>query len=158
MAKTNLADWMQETAWGHSEWDGVISACQQWYYGYVSKTAWCATFVSWAAYHCGILHQIGGKNENVYNMMQACKNSGYGTFYTDNTIQIKKGDILFYNWDGGTMTTTSSKHVGVAFVDNANSNSVLTIGGNQKDKCCRLYYDRSYIQGIFRPNYNEEGD
>ena len=153
--KTNLADWMQKNMWNHKEWDGVVSACQMWYYGSVSRTAWCATAVSWAAYHSGILHQIGGKNENVYRMMQACKTSGYGTFFSDNTVPIKKGDILFFNWDDPPMTEVSSKHVAVAFVDNVHAEKVLVIGGNQKDKCCRLYYDRSKIEGIFRPDYKE---
>lgn len=155
--KKNLADWLKETVYGHEEWDGVVSACQMWYYGWVLKAAWCATCVSWAAYHCGILHQIGGKNENVCCMMEACKDSGYGTFITGNDSDIQKGDILFYNWDSGEMSPISSKHVGVAVTNTkSTSDMILTIGGNQDDKCCNKYYPRKNLYAIFRPNYKEE--
>lgn len=153
--KTRLNKWLEQNMLGHKEWDGVISACQMWYYGSVQKSAWCATSVSWAAYHSGILHQIGGKNENVYQMLLDCSSSGYGEILQGNAHKIKEGDILFFNWDSGKMSYTSSKHVTVAAED-CTGDMIKCIGGNQDDMCKYSTYERKYLYAIFRPNYKED--
>ncbi len=141
---------------GAKEWDDVVGMIQTWYYGSYVKASWCATIVSWAAASMGILDQIGGKNENVYHMMNACSKSGKGKFFSKKAgnipTKIEQGDILFYLWDGDTMKVDSSKHVSVA-AETTSSNQILSEGGNQKDKICRLYYEKAKLYAVFRPDY-----
>lgn len=148
-----LADCFREHR-GETEFTGMVAEIQKWYYGFVSKTAWCASSVSFFANEIGILDQIGGKNDNVYNMMKACEKSGKGTFYSKDNIPkaLKKGDILFWLWKGDTMTASSFKHVGVCEYDTS-ANLIYCIGGNQKDKICTLQYDRTFLYAVFRPEY-----
>lgn len=48
------------------------------------------------------------------------------------------------------MTTSSSKHVGLAEYDSS-ADTIYCIGGNQKNKVCTLEYDRRYLYAVFRP-------
>lgn len=153
-----LADLFAEHR-GETEYNGIVKTIQEWYYGSLVKAAWCATALSYFADKLGILDQLGGKNENVKRMMDACQSASLktkkGTFYTRLKIpnKILKGDILFWNWDGGIMTTSSNKHVGVAEYSSSND-TIFCIGGNQKDKICTLEYDKASLYAVFRPDYN----
>ena len=137
---------------GDKEYTGIVKTIQEWYYGYLSKTAWCATAMSYFASQVGYISAIGGKNENVYNMLQACKNSGCGVVYEKGNIPatILKGDILFWLWSGETMTSGSSKHVNIAEYDSINGGNIFAIGGNQKDKICTLEYTRDNLYAVYR--------
>lgn len=153
-----LADLMADHR-GETEYDGIVKTIQEWYYGSLVKSAWCATAISYFADQLGILSQLGGKNENVKKMMDACHlqqvKTRVGQFFVKTAIphKILKGDILFWLWDGSVMSTSSSKHVGVAEY-NSTGNTVYCIGGNQKDKICTLEYDRKYLYAVYRPDYN----
>jgi len=138
---------------GVKEYTGIVAEIQKWYYGSLIKASWCATCLSYVANRCGALNKIGGKNENVYNMMCACRDKGDGTFFTRKNLpeKIEKNDILFWLWSGDIMTTTSSKHVGVAEYASY-GNEIFCIGGNQKDKICTLKYDKKYLYAVFRVN------
>lgn len=153
-----LADLMADHR-GETEYNGIVKTIQEWYYGSLVKASWCATAVSYFADQLGILSQLGGKNENVKKMMDACKihqtRTHEGQFFTKVNIpsRILKGDILFWLWEGNIMTSTSSKHVGVAEY-NSTGQTIFCIGGNQKDKICTLEYDRKYLYAVYRPDYN----
>lgn len=136
---------------GATEYTGIVHVIQEWYYGSLVKSAWCATAMSYFANQCGLLAAIGGKNENVYQMMNACKRANSGTFYSKKNIpkQIYKGDILFWLWEGETMGVGSSKHVNIAEYDSYNGN-IFAIGGNQKDKICTLEYTRDKLYAVYR--------
>lgn len=139
---------------GVTEYEGIVGQIQKWFYGYVSKTSWCATSLSYFAFVCGVLDSFGGKHENVYNMMVACKaqaDKGKGTFFDKYHIPetIERNDILFWLWDGKIMNTTSSKHVGVAEYK-SNTDKIFCIGGNQKDKICTLEYDKKFLYAVYR--------
>lgn len=141
---------------GEREYNGVIALAQRWYYGSLVKSAWCATILSYFADQLGILNEIGGKNENVYNMMKSCEESafkGYGVFYHKNNLPelIKKNDILFYLWEGETMTVNSPKHVAIAEYD-SDGDTIFSLGGNQKDKICTLEYNKKNLYAIYRLN------
>lgn len=139
---------------GTKEYDGIVADIQKWYYGRLVKSSWCATTISYFADKLGILSQLGGKNENVYNMMKACQKASPSKFYTRDNLpkKIFKDDILFMLWEGDTMTATSSKHVCVAEYDTT-TDEIFCIGGNQKDKVCTLKYNRKNVYALFRPNY-----
>lgn len=139
---------------GTTEYNGIVADIQNWYYGKLIQASWCATTVSYFANKLGILSQLGGKNENVYNMMNACQKASPSQFYTKDNLPAKilKDDILFMLWSGDTMTATSSKHVCVAEYDST-GDTIFCIGGNQKDKVCTLKYERKYVYALFRPKY-----
>lgn len=134
---------------GETEYNGLCGVIQRWYYGSLVKTAWCATTVSY------LLNQVGitsHKADNVNNLRVSLKSDHYnGTYYEGKDIPalIKRGDILFWLWNGDTMTNGSSKHVGLAAHD-SNGSSIYCIGGNQKDKICTLSYNRKNLYAIYR--------
>ena len=137
---------------GTVEYDGIVAEIQKWYYGNLYKGPWCATAISYFANQVGL--DIGGKAENVYTMLQQCKKSSEGTVYEgykNIPSRIEKGDILFWNWSGGKMTSSSSKHVGIAEYSSSND-IIYCIGGNQSDKICTKEYDKGDLYAIFRPS------
>lgn len=71
-SKLTLADIISNYI-GTKEYDGIVATIQKWYYGELVKTSWCATAISYFSNQIGVLEQIGGKNENVYNMMLSCQ-------------------------------------------------------------------------------------
>ena len=136
---------------GATEYKGIVETIQKWFYGSPVKSAWCATAMCYFANQCGFLTALGGKNDNVYNMLKACMSANSGSVYTKGNIpkQIYKGDILFWLWDGDTMNAGSSKHVNIAEYDSYNGN-IFAIGGNQKDKICTLEYTRDNLYAVYR--------
>lgn len=148
---------------GTREYTGIVETIQKWFYGYVSRTSWCATSISYFMDALGKLGLIGGRSENVYYMMQKCK--AYAAehpevkFFDKDHIpeKLKKDDILFWLWSGE-MGVTGNKHVGVCAEDTT-SKTVPCIGGNQKDMICTAYYDKSQLYAVYRwnnenPSYN----
>ena len=132
---------------GAHEWDNIVSGIQNWYYGYMSKTSWCSTTISFLLTAVG----IPTRRENVKSLYDFGEKSGVGRFYTKNNIPktIKRGDILFFLWTVGTMTETSSKHVTMCEED-TDGEMILCIGGNQSDGINPARYDRSYLYGVWR--------
>lgn len=136
---------------GDTEYEGFCKNVQEWYYGYVVKTAWCATTISYLAEQTGLLSRKE-RQDNVYWLMETFRdlNGQRGTFYSTPPQTIQKGDILFWLWEGDKMTSSSKKHVGLAEYDSA-AEKIYCIGGNQKNKVCTLEYDRKYLYAVFRP-------
>ena len=136
---------------GAHEWDNIVSGIQNWYYGYMSKTSWCATTISFLLTAVG----IPTRRENVKALYDFGEKSGIGRFYTHNDIKngiprlIKRGDVLFFLWTGNKMTATSSKHVTMCEQD-TDEETILCIGGNQSDGINPARYDRSYLYGVWR--------
>lgn len=136
---------------GAHEWDGIVSGIQTWFYGFVSKTSWCATTMSFLLTAVGIPVKL----ENVKALYLFGKNSRVGRFYTNNDVKagipgpIKRGDILFFLWEGDTMETTSEKHVTMCEEDSAGE-MILCIGGNQSDGINPARYDRKYLYAVWR--------
>lgn len=141
---------------GVVEYEGIVGEIQKWYYGYVSKTAWCCTSLCYFAHKAGVLDAIGGKNENVYYLMEACKKAakeGKGTFYERSQIpeRIPRYAVLFWLWAGDKMDAGSRKHVGLAEFASSGE-TIYCIGGNQGDKICTKAYDRSRLYAIYTIN------
>ena len=132
---------------GAKEWDGIVSGIQTWFYGYVSKTSWCATTMSYLLTAVG----INVKMENVKSLCDYAKKSVVGKFYNKNELpkHIKRGDILFFLWEGDTMTETSSKHVTMCEED-TDGEAILCIGGNQSNGINQARYDRKHLYGVWR--------
>lgn len=139
---------------GACEYDTTVAKMIRWFYGYDCKVSWCAIAVSYICNELGCLDAIGGKNDNVNKMRNACikaASNGYGQYFIKSEIplQIKKNDILFFLWEGKEMTDNSSKHVCIAEFD-TKADMLYCIGGNQKDKVCTLEYKRSQLYGVYR--------
>lgn len=129
------------------EWDNIVSGIQNWYYGCMSKTSWCATTMSYLLTAVG----IPVKRENVKGLLDFAIKSGVGRFYNkyDLPKTIKRGDILFFLWSGDTMTETSRKHVTMCEQD-TDGEMILCIGGNQSDGINPARYDRKHLYGVWR--------
>ena len=136
---------------GSHEWDSIVSGIQTWYYGYMSKTSWCSTTISFLLTAVG----IPVRRENVKALYDFGEKYGVGRFYTHNDIKngipktIKRGDILFFLWTVGAMTETSSKHVTMCEED-TDGEMILCIGGNQSDGINPARYDRKSLYGVWR--------
>ena len=132
---------------GAHEWDAIVSGIQTWFYGYVSKTSWCSTTMSYLLTAVG----IPTRKENVKALYDFGKKSGVGRFYNKYELPktIKRGDVLFFLWTVGAMTETSSKHVTMCEED-TDGEMILCIGGNQSDGINPARYDRSYLYGVWR--------
>lgn len=96
------------------------------YYGYnVSGSAypWCCVFVWWVFNHADAskLFYSGKKTALCATLMSWFKSQG--RFYTKNP---KPGDIVFFNWVGGSV----AKHVGIVKSYDSKTGKVTTIEGN----------------------------
>lgn len=130
---------------GDVEYNGFVATIQKWFYGSLVKDSWCATTISYLLARVG-LRDI--KADNVKTLLD--KISASGKFeLLDKTCNVERGDILFWLWSGDVMTTSSSKHVGLA-AHHSKSSIIYCLGGNQKDKICTLAYDRKYLYCIAR--------
>lgn len=138
---------------GTREYDGIVAEIQKWYYGYVSRTAWCATSMSYFADKCGILDQLGGRNEGVYEMYQACKGKhrlGYFYDYANIPATIPEGAVCFFLRNGASHVTVSAerkKYDRLSYL--------MCLGGNQDDSICVKSYHMSKLQAIFVPDYGD---
>lgn len=173
----NLAD-VFEYYIGAKEWDSTVEEIQTWYYGSFVKDSWCATSLSFMSSLIGydtsteplvedwtsFLELIGGKNANVYNMMQDCMTHAtpdvsefyYRDYIPEDTLLA--GDIIFWLWQGNNMGVNSKKHVGVCYedVDISVDNPIIKcIGGNQSNQIkiaqtSANYYKKNQIYAIYR--------
>ncbi|MBR3237035.1 MAG: DUF4214 domain-containing protein [Oscillospiraceae bacterium] len=164
MLKT-LTDKFEEYV-GTKEYEGIVTTIQRWFYGELVRDSWCATSVSYFADQLGILSQIGGKNENVYLMMEACRKAAAGTgigtfFYRDQIPQgavLKRGAIVFQLNEGTKMTTGSRKHVTTsqASLPYTGRGSFMALGGNQSDGILPKSYQQRTIYAVFYPIYGKD--
>ena len=136
---------------GATESDNVVSAIQKWFYGCLIKAPWCATCMSWVFNNLNIPVE---KSENVYALMQNCKNAanrGHGTFYSRSELpELKKGDVCFLLFEGTTMKFTSKKHV-TAFIERTGADCIRCIGGNQSGQIKVSDYALSTLYAVYRP-------
>jgi len=113
--------------------EGNVGGEPYWsWYGFDSRVAWCACFVSWCAEQCGyidagIIPRFSLCTDGVswFKAAGQWQNAGYTP---------KAGDIIFFDWgnDG------SCDHVGI--VEYAENGVVHTIEGNSSDSCRRKSY------------------
>lgn len=119
-----------------------------------STGAWCAYFISWCASQAGIPTSVVPRIGNCNVAVNWYKS--HSEFYTRSSgYSPKTGDIIFYNWSGG----SSSQHIGI--VTGVSGNNVYTIEGNTDSplgyRCAGKTRNRSasYIVGYGVPNYND---
>lgn len=142
---------------GTVEYEGIIKNMQEWFYGSMVKSAWCATSLCWCLAQLGLLNYTIGKKqaayENVYHLTLAlisgtCDYIGYPE-------DLKRGDIVAFNFSGN-FSPVSNKHITVVYKDYEGDGNLWCIGGNQSDKIQVTAYNARYIVHAFRPHYAME--
>src|SRR4051812_17971349 len=98
----------------------------QWYG--MNGEPWCDMTVTYAAYHSGNAQSVcfGGKYAYTVAHAQAFKDRGAWHAMTNGVVNsgIRRGDVIFFDWDGGT-SIGAIDHVGV--VTGVSGSTVLTI-------------------------------
>jgi len=120
------------------------------WYGFDSRVAWCACFVSWCANECGYI------DAGIIPKFAACTSQGMPWFKERGLWQEPgyipaPGDIIFFNWDGD--QTGGADHVGI--VEYVEGEVVHTVEGNTSNSCARRSYrlDSNNIRGYGTPMY-----
>lgn len=149
---------------GVKQWDTFVRTMIKWFYGGFAEVKWCAISCSYMCDQLGILDQIGGKEQNTYQMMKnaeaASKKSGKGEFHYAKDLKkgyiIKKGSILFLLKSEAPMTYKSSKHTTTAYTDFAYTGTgyFSSLGGNQSGEIKVKQYLQSQIYAVFYPDYS----
>lgn len=157
---------MFEQHLGAHEYDAFVTSMIRWYYGSFAKVAWCAISMSYMMNQLGLLKQIGGKNQNCYEMLKdttaAVKKTGKGRLTMRENLKkgqsIKRGTIIFMLNDDPPMRVTSKKHVTSANKDFVykGTGTFESLGGNQSDEIMVKSYAQSRIYAIFEPDYAAE--
>ena len=116
------------------------------WYGFDSRVAWCACFVSWCYGQAGLSEP----------RFAACQSQGvpwftsHGQWGARGYENIAPGDAIFFDWD----LDGSADHVGL--VIGTDGNRVYTVEGNSGDACKIKSYPLDYacIKGYGLMNWN----
>lgn len=127
--------------------EGNVGGYPYWsWYGFNSRVAWCACFVSWCYHEAGLSEPC----------FAACQSQGVAWFtsrgqwgargYKD----IAPGDSIFFDWD----LDGSADHVGI--VIGRDNERVYTVEGNSGDACKIKSYSLNYecIKGYGLMNWD----
>ena len=81
--------------------------------GFRSRVAWCACFVSWNVHHAEYNGQkvssvLNHKTASCGSWINYCKKNKKTTYYSGNSFTPQKGDLIFFDWDGG-----GQDHIGI---------------------------------------------
>lgn len=126
---------------------GNVGGAPYWsWYGFDSRVAWCACFVSWCYGQAGLSEP----------RFAACQSQGvpwftsHGQWGARGYENIAPGDAIFFDWD----LDGSADHVGL--VIGADGNRVYTVEGNSGDACKIKSYPLDYacIKGYGLMNWN----
>lgn len=118
-----------------------------WYGNYVGNSAydtapWCDMFLAYCASSIGELKNVGRFAYTPYHV-QWFKDAKK---WHNGTGGITRGDIVFFNWDGGEVD-----HVGI--VETVSGLDIHTIEGNTGDACRRRIRRGNVVSGFGRPSY-----
>ena len=126
---------------------GNMGGAPYWsWYGFDSRVAWCACFVSWCYGQAGLSEP----------RFAACQSQGvpwftsHGQWGARGYENIAPGDAIFFDWD----LDGSADHVGL--VIGTDGNRVYTVEGNSGDACKIKSYPLDYacIKGYGLMNWN----
>ena len=126
---------------------GNVGGAPYWsWYGFDSRVAWCACFVSWCYGQAGLSEP----------RFAACQSQGvpwftsHGQWGARGYKNIAPGDAIFFDWD----LDGSADHVGL--VIGTDGNRVYTVEGNSGDACKIKSYPLDYacIKGYGLMNWN----
>jgi hypothetical protein len=122
------------------------------WYGMVGP--WCNMTITYAAYHSGNEKAVCFNSKYAYTVAhaQAFKDRGQWTAMTNGVVNsgIRRGDIVFFDWEGGS-SIGGIDHVGI--VTGTDGATVYTIEGNIGNVCARKVRGVREIAGFGRPKY-----
>ena len=102
------------------------------WYGFKSRIAWCACYVSWCADQCGYIDAgIIPKFSLCSDGVTWFKKNGQ---WQDRNYLPQAGDLIFFDWEGD----GRCNHVGI--VEKCEDGVVYTIEGNSGNACKRQHY------------------
>ncbi|MFH8462538.1 peptidoglycan-binding protein [Streptomyces sp. NPDC017991] len=87
-----------------------------------SNYAWCATFVSWVA------KQTGASSYRNSYVSGWVKQARAGNYHLSVTTSPQPGDIVAFDWDGGSDFTGGNEHIGI--LRTVSGSSFTTVEGN----------------------------
>ena len=110
------------------------------WYGFESRVAWCACFVSWCANECGYIEDgVIPKYSLSANAVEWFKDHDQ---WLDGSQEPSPGMIIFFDWDHGTHTGAQDGHADhTGIVEKVENGVVYTIEGNAKDSVKERYYN-----------------
>ena len=126
---------------------GNVGGAPYWgWYGFDSRVAWCACFVSWCYNRAGVSEP----------RFAACQSQGipwfvsHGQWADRGYKNLAPGDAIFFDWDGD----NSADHVGL--VIGTDGERVYTVEGNSGDTCKIKSYPLNYqcIKGYGLMNWD----
>lgn len=121
------------------------------WYGFNSRVAWCACFVSWCADQCGYI------DAGIIPKFAGCVYGGNWFIqrgqWADRNYVPQPGDIIFFDWYENGRQDGVRDHVGI--VEKVENGYVYTIEGNSGDKCKQRRYPIGWyeINGYGLPAY-----
>lgn len=138
---------------------GEPNFIQDWYRArngsaYAGNFAWCNATITWAAVDSGNYDEVCFGTDYAYTVAHAQRfnSKGQWTAMTHGVVAsgIKRGDIVFFDWAGGS-SIGGIDHVGI--VTSVDGATVYTIEGNISNKLQRKVRGVAEIAGFGRPKY-----
>lgn len=138
---------------------GEPNFIQDWYRtrngsAYGGNFAWCDATITWAAVDSGNHAEVNFGTDYAYTVAHAqrFKTEGQWTVMDHGVVAsgIKRGDIVFFDWDGS-FSIGAIDHVGI--VTSVDGATVYTIEGNIGNKLQRKVRGVAEIAGFGRPKY-----
>lgn len=115
---------------------------------------WCDMTISYAAYHSGNAGGVCFGTKHAYTVEHAERFAEHNAWHPMThgvaASGIRRGDIVFFDWSGGT-AISGIDHVGL--VESVSGSVVHTIEGNVSNVCQRLSRTVESIAGYGRPVY-----
>lgn len=116
---------------------------------YFANAAWCNMTITYVAYQSGNYDAVCFGKDYAYTVYHAQRFQQAGQWNVD-VAGIKRGDIVFFDWDGSN-NVGAIDHIGI--VTGVNGRDILTIEGNTDDSVARRVRRAEEIVGYGRPNY-----
>lgn len=127
----------------YGRWMANITG-QSWMAGPSKSIWWCCMFVSWVLNQAGVVVK-GFPSQNT----DVALNGGARNYLVSNKNNIKRGDILIFDWNWNTAATD---HIGFAKAS-PNGGYVTTIEGNVGNAVQNKTRPLSSIRYVVRPQY-----
>lgn len=142
-------------------WGEPWNPAQKWYAqrngAEFGAAAWCNMLITWAAFMSGNYKAVCYGKDWALTNWHAAAGIRHGNWHYGPT-GIRRGDIVFIQWEGGRADIGKIDHVGVVTdVEKGTKWPLIeTIEGNTADKCRRrIRWGDDRISGYIRPEYPE---
>ena len=119
---------------------------------YFATAPWCDETISWAAYDSGNYREVCFGTDFAYTVYHAQRYEKASQWHF-NTSDIRRGDIIFFDWNHSN-SVTAIDHVGI--VTDVKGGDIYTIEGNTSNACLRRVRREPDIVGYGRPKYKDD--